>query len=445
MEGEAADGNARSGWAFVLRALSHRNYRLYFAGQSISLIGTWLTRVATSWLVYRLSGSALLLGFVIFCAQLPSFLLAPFGGVLVDRWDRRRLLVWTQVLGMLQSLALAALALTGTIAVWHVAVLNVVQGLINAFDLPARQVFVVEMVERREDLPNAIALNSTMFNGARLVGPSVAGVLIATVGEGSCFLLDGLSYLAVIGSLLAMRVVRRPREAHHAHVFTELREGFHYASRTPPIRALLLLLAGVGLMSAPYTVLVPVMASQVLHGGPHVLGWLMAASGLGALAGAGVLASRRSVRGLERVILLTVVLFGVGQLGVALSRGLVLSLVAMAAAGYGMMVTLAASNTVLHTIVEERMRGRVMSFYSMALLGTMPVGSLVAGTLAARIGAPATLALGGVACVGIAALFRLRLPSLHEHVRQLYARLEVLPEVASGMRAGARRTSPQES
>ncbi|MBU8898577.1 MFS transporter [Corallococcus sp. M34] len=430
----------------MLRALGHRNYRLFFSGQSVSLIGTWLTRVATSWLVYRLSGSAMLLGVVGFCGQLPTFLVAPFAGVLADRWNRHRVLVWTQVLAMLQSFALAALALSGVIAVWHIVVLSVVQGVINAFDIPARQSFVVEMIDAREDLPNAIALNSSMFNAARLLGPSVAGALVAAVGEGGCFLIDGFSYLAVIASLLAMRVRPRAPNAQHQHVLSELREGFRYAYHFPPIRTVLALLAVMSLMGTPYTVLMPIIASKVLQGGANVLGWLMAASGLGALIGAIFLASRRSVRGLGRVIVTTAAVFGVGQLAFSLSRGLVLSLVTLVATGFGMMVTMAACNTVLQTIVEERMRGRVMSFYSMAFMGTVPFGSLLAGSLASRVGAPFTIALGGAACIVAAVLFRWRLPSLREHVRPIYARLGIIPaEVASGMAAGAERTGPQES
>ncbi|MBJ6762495.1 MFS transporter [Myxococcaceae bacterium JPH2] len=430
----------------MLRALGHRNYRLFFSGQSVSLIGTWLTRVATSWLVYRLSGSAMLLGVVGFCGQLPTFLVAPFAGVLADRWNRHRVLVWTQVLAMLQSFALAALALSGVIAVWHILVLSVIQGVINAFDIPARQSFVVEMIDAREDLPNAIALNSSMFNAARLLGPSVAGALVAAVGEGGCFLIDGFSYLAVIASLLAMRVRPRTPNAEHQHVLSELREGFRYAYHFPPIRTVLLLLAMMSLMGTPYTVLMPVIASKVLQGGANVMGWLMAASGLGALIGAVYLASRRSVRGLGRVIVTTAAVFGVGQLAFSLSRGLVLSLVTLVATGFGMMVTMAACNTVLQTIVEERMRGRVMSFYSMAFMGTVPFGSLLAGSLASRVGAPITIALGGAACIVAAALFRWRLPSLREHVRPIYTRLGIIPaEVASGMAAGAERTGPQES
>jgi len=441
---EQGAGEGPSGWRFMLRALGHHNYRLYFIGQGVSLVGTWLTRVATAWLVYRLSGSALLLGVVGFCGQIPTFLLAPVAGVLVDRWDRHRLLVVTQALAMLQSLALAVLALSGVIAVWHVAVLSVVQGLINAFDLPARQAFVVELVTDRADLPNAIALNSSIFNAARLVGPSVAGGLIAWVGEGGCFLIDAISYVAVLASLLAMRVVRRPREHASQHLLTELKEGFTYVFHSPPIRALLLLLAMVSLLGLPFAVLMPVMASEVLKGGPNTLGVLMAASGLGALAGGGFLASRRTVEGFGRVIALTAVLFGVGLVAFALSRHVVLSVLTLVVTGYGMMVSLAASNTLLQTLVEERMRGRLMSIYAMAFVGTAPFGSLLAGGLAARIGAPATIALGGGVCVAVAGWFYVKLPSLKARARKARARpvseqMGLLPRVASGMREATRR------
>ncbi|WP_164020802.1 MFS transporter [Pyxidicoccus trucidator] len=435
----------RGGWRFLLRALGHRNYRLFFAGQSVSLIGTWLTRVATAWLVYRLTGSALLLGVIGFCGQIPSFILGPFAGVLVDRWNRHRLLVVTQVLAMLQSLALAVLALSGHIAVWHVAALSVFQGLINAFDMPARQSFVVEMVEDRADLPNAIALNSSMFNGARLLGPSVAGALIALVGEGGCFLIDSVSYLAVIASLLVMRITPRVREHQPQHVLTELKEGFLYSFHFPPVRALLGLIAVVSLMGMPLTTLMPVMASEVLEGGPNTLGFLMAASGLGALGGALFLASRRSVRGLGGVIFTTTLLFGVGLVAFAASRHLALSLVTMVLCGFGMMVTTAASNTVLQTIVEERMRGRLMSFYVMAFMGTAPFGSLLAGVMATHIGAPGTLAIGGGMCLLGAAWFRRKLPALRERVRPIYVRLGIIPEVATGIDMAAERSGPRES
>jgi MFS family permease len=432
-EAHAAEQNV-SGVAFMLRALSHRNYKLFFSGQSVSLIGTWMTRIATSWLVYRLTGSPLLLGVVGFAGQIPSFLLAPFAGVLVDRWNRRRLLVVTQVLAMLQSLALAVLALSGVINIRHVIWLSILQGLVNAFDMPARQAFVVEMVERREDLPNAIALNSSMVNAARLVGPSLGGVIIAAVGEGWCFMIDAVSYVAVIASLLAMRVAPRAiRRAKRANMFQQLREGWGYAYRFAPIRNVLLMLALVSLVGMPYTVLMPVFAEEVLRGGPHTLGLLMAASGVGALAGAMFLAARKSVLGLGKYIPLMACAFGAGLVAFSFSRVMWLSLLLMVVTGLGFMVQMAASNTVLQTIVDEDKRGRVMSFYTMAFMGTAPFGSLLAGTVAERIGAPLTLLCGGLGCIAGALWFARSLPALRRDVRPIYVRIGILPEVAAGI------------
>ncbi len=417
----------------MLRALSHRNYRLFFAGQGTSLVGTWITRVATSWLVYRLTGSAAALGVIGFAGQIPTFLLAPFAGVWVDRWSRYRVLVCTQVLSMLQSFALAWLALAGTINVTHILLLSALQGIINAFDTPARQAFVVDMIEDRADLSNAIALNSSMVNGARLVGPSVAGVLIAASGEGWCFMVDGLSYLAVIASLLMMRLARtEPRRAGQ-RVLVELREGFRYAFGFAPIRSVLLLLALVSLMGMPYTVLMPVMAAGVLHGGPHTLGFLMGATGIGALGGAVYLASRRSVLGLGRVIPAAAVLFGCGLIAFSLSRSTALSLVLMVVTGTGFMVQMASSNTVLQTILREEMRGRVMSFYTMAFMGTAPFGSLLAGSLASRVGAPRTILLGGCACILGGLVFCRQLPRLRKQAEPVYVERGILPEIASGL------------
>ena len=415
----------------MVRALSHRNYRLFFAGQGTSLVGTWITRVATSWLVYRLTGSAAVLGIVGFAGQIPTFVLAPFAGVLVDRWGRYRVLVATQVLSMLQSFALAWLALAGTINVMHILLLSALQGVINAFDTPARQTFVVDMVENRADLPNAIALNSSMVNGARLVGPSVAGVLIAVAGEGWCFLADGVSYLAVIASLLMMRLARMERQGHDQHVLAELRDGVRYAFGFAPIRSVLLLLALVSLMGMPYTVLMPVMAASVLHGGPHTLGFLMGATGIGALGGAVYLASRRSVLGLGRVIPAAAVLFGCGLIAFSLSRSIGVSLILMVITGTGFMVQMASSNTVLQTIVREEMRGRVMAFYTMAFMGTAPFGSLLAGGLAARFGAPRAILLGGCACILGGAAFSRQLPRLRELIVPIYVKRGILPEIAT--------------
>lgn len=444
---EAGAGRRSSGGAaFMLRALGHRNYRLFFSGQSVSLIGTWMTRIATSWLVYRLTGSAMLLGVVGFAGQIPSFLLAPFAGVLVDRWNRHRLLVWTQVLAMLQSLALAVLALSGRVNIHHVIWLSVLQGLINAFDMPARQAFVVEMIERREDLPNAIALNSSMVNASRLLGPSVGGVIIAAVGEGWCFMIDAVSYVAVIASLLLMRVTpRERRQAAGANVLGQLREGFAYAARFAPIRKVLMLLALVSLVGMPYTVLMPVFADEVLRGGPNTLGLLMAASGVGALAGALFLAARKSVLGLGKYIPLAAAAFGAGLVAFSFSRALWPALVLMVLTGLGFMVQMASSNTVLQTIVDEDKRGRVMSFYTMAFMGTAPFGSLLAGGVAERVGTPYTLLLGGVGCVLGAAWFALSLPALRRDVRPIYVRIGILPEVATGIHTTSELGVPPET
>jgi MFS family permease len=432
-----------SGLAFLVRALRHRNYRLFFSGQSVSLVGSWMTRIATSWLIYRLTGSALLLGLVGFAGQIPSFLLAPVAGVLVDRWDRHRLLVVTQVLAMVQSAALAALALSGVINLWHVLALSLFQGVINAFDMPARQAFVVEMVESRADLPNAIALNSSMVNAARLLGPSIGGVLIAAVGEGWCFLLDALSYLAVIASLLLMRLPQYERRTPPgAPILPELRQGWSYVASSPPIATILLLLALVSLVGMPYTVLMPIFASTVLHGGPHTLGFLMAATGVGALLGAVHLASRQSVLGLGRLIPATAALFGIGLVGFALSRWLWLSLLLLVVTGLGFMVQMAASNTLLQTLVDDDKRGRVMSFYTMAFMGTAPFGSLLAGSLAHRFGAPATLVGGGIGCILGALWFARSLPALRDQVRPIYRRLGILPEMTAGIQNATELSVP---
>jgi MFS family permease len=407
--------------ALLTRALRHRNYRLFFSGQGISLVGTWVTRIATSWLVYRLTGSELLLGVVGFAGQIPALILAPFAGVLVDRWDKHKMLVATQVLSMIQSLALALLAIPGIITVTHIILLQLFQGVIQAFDTPTRQSFVVEMLEDKADLPNAIALNSVMVNLSRIIGPSLGGILIALIGEGWCFMLDAVSYLAVVWSLLAMRMLRTERRTGGASVMAEFREGLAYVSRFPPARAVLLLLALIAIMGTPYRVLMPAIAELVYHGGPHTFGALMTATGVGAVLGAAWLAARPSVRGLWRVLGRSSAVFGVALVLFALSHWFVVSLVLLALVGAGMMIAMAAVNTILQTIVEQRLRGRVMAFYAVAFLGTAPIGSLLAGVLADHIGAPMTILLGGVACLVGAVVFRLALPGLRPYIREVYA------------------------
>ncbi len=428
----------------MVRALRHRNYRLFFLGQGTSLIGTWITRVATAWLVYRLTHSALLLGVVGFAGQLPTFLLAPIAGVLVDRWNRQHVLLVTQVLAMVQSALLAILALMHIITVWDVVVLAAFQGLINAFDTPARQAFVVEMLDAREDLANAIALNSSMVNAARLIGPSVAGILIALVGEGWCFAIDAVSYIAVIASLVMMRLRPFEPRATKARVLFDLREGLGYVAAFAPIREILILLAVVSFTGIPYTVLMPVFAGQVLHGGAHTYGILMAATGVGAIAGVLWLATRTSVLGLGRTLSIAGALFGLGLIGFGLSHWLWLSLLLLMVAGGGMMVQMAASNTLVQTLVDEDKRGRVMSFYTMAFFGMMPFGSLAAGWLGGKIGAPWTVVAGGVATLVAVALFARRLPMLRREARPVLERLGILPEIAIGLRSATDQVSRPE-
>jgi MFS family permease len=417
-----------SRFSHAWRALRHRNFRLFFSGQSVSLIGTWMTRLATSWLVYRLTGSALLLGLVGFVGQIPTFLVAPFAGVWVDRLNRRNVLLWTQALAAAQSLLLAGLTLSKVVTIWEILVLSAFQGLINAFDMPGRQAFMVQMVEDRQDLGNAIALNSSMVNMARLVGPSLAGVVIAGFGEGYCFLIDGLSYFAVIASLALMQVKPLPvRAGPSASMVEQLREGWVYVSRFVPVRTILLLFAVVSLMGIPYVVLMPIFAVQVLHGGPHTLGLLMGASGVGALISALSLALRKSVLGLGRMIAIAAIAFGAGLVLFGLSGVMWFSLLMMLVTGFGMMQGMAASNTIIQTLVPEDRRGRVMSFYTMAFVGMAPFGSLLAGGLAHLLGAPHTVIITGSVVILGGIWFATRLPAMREIVRPIYQAMGILP------------------
>jgi MFS family permease len=433
------------------RALSHRNFRLFFGGQGISLIGTWMTRIATSWLVYLVAPqretAPVLLGVVGFAGQIPAFFLSPLAGVLVDRWNRRRLLLVTQFLAMVQSFLLATVAATGQsphAIIWQVIVLSAFQGLINSFDMPGRQAFLVEMVEEREDLANAIALNSSLVNGARLIGPSIAGLIIAWSGVFWCFLIDGLSYLAVIASLVMMRVAARPAGLARPPLWQGLKEGLRYALGFPPIRSLLLLMSLVSLMGMSYTVLMPIFSSYIRADDATILGFLMAASGVGALAGALYLAARNSVLGLGRIIVLATLLLGAGLIVFGLSRSFWLSMVMMLLTGFGTMVQMAATNTVLQTIVEEDKRGRVMSLYTVSFLGIAPFGSLLIGGLASALGAALAVQIGGLCCIAGGLLFALRLPRLRQQVRPIYVRMGILPELATGIQAASSLTLPPE-
>ena len=416
-----------SGVSHAWRALRHRNFRLFFGGQTISLVGTWMTRVATGWLVYRLTGSALLLGTVSFAGQIPTFLLAPFAGVWVDRLDRRQVLVWTQALSMVQSLTLAALTLSGHITIPRLLALSVMQGCINAFDMPGRQSFMVKMVDDRRDLQNAIAINSSMVNMARLIGPSLAGMLIAVSSEGWCFLVDGISYIAVIASLLAMRLHAPVVKRAAASALSEMKTGWTYVTGFLPIRTILLLFAVISLMGMPFVVLMPIFAARVLHGGPHTLGFLTGSMGLGALISALSLAARKHVRGLVRIIPVSAGVFGLGLIGFGLSHSFWLSMLMLMVAGMGMMQGMAASNTVIQTLVSDDKRGRVMSYYTMAFMGMAPFGSLLAGTMADAIGAPVTvIANGSVVLLG-AAWFATRLPAVRREVQPIYREMGILP------------------
>ena len=422
-----ADPSLNDGPGHAWRALRHRNFRLFFGGQSISLIGTWMTRIATSWLVYRLTGSALLLGTVSFAGQIPTFLFSPLAGVWVDRLDRRQVLIWTQTLSMIQSLALAALTLSHQITIHWILGLSVMQGIINAFDMPGRQSFMIQMVNDKRDLSNAIAINSSMVNMARLIGPSLAGMLIAVTSEGWCFLIDGISYIAVIVSLLMMHLPAARSMRKTSSTLTDLKAGWTYVSQFLPIRTILLLFAVVSLMGMPFVVLMPIFAAKVLHGGPHTLGFLMGAMGVGALVSALALAARKSVKGLVRMIPMAAAVFGIGLIGFGLSRGFWLSMIMVMIAGAGMMQGMAGSNTVIQTIVSEDKRGRVISYYTMAFVGMAPFGSLLAGALAHAIGAPWTVVLNGAAVLLGAAWFSTQLPAVRREIRPIYRELGILP------------------
>ena len=405
--------------AHFLRSFRHRNYQLFFGGQLISLTGTWMQQIAQSWLVYRLTRSAGLLGLVSFAGQIPVFMLAAIGGAVADRVNRHRIIVWTQTLSMVLAFILATLTLSGAIRVWHLFVLAALLGVINAFDIPARQAFMVDMVGR-EDLMNAIALNSSMVNGARVVGPAIAGGVVAWVGEGWCFFLNGVSYVAVIIGLLLMRLehVRRAVRSGRSAA-GDIVDGFRFVGRTAPVLTLLLLLGVVSLTAMPYAVLMPVFADQILHGGAAGLGLLTGASGVGALGGALSLALRRGVKGLGTWVAVSTFAFGVALLLFAWSHSFWLSAALLVPVGAAMMVQMAASNTLIQAMVPDHLRGRVMAVYSMMFMGMAPFGALFAGWMAERAGAPRTVAVGGAICIGAAIAFRLRLPAIRGEAREL--------------------------
>ncbi len=427
----------------VLRALKYRNYRLFFGGQIISLIGSWMQLIALSWLVYRLTDSEFILGLVSFATQIPAFFLSPFAGVFADQKDKRKILIATQTLFMLQAFLLVGLLAADVITVWMIILLNVMMGLINGFDMTSRQAFVVEMIEDKEDLGNAIALNSMMFNAARLIGPSLAGLIVAYFGETICFLINGVSYSAVIIALIKMKIDKKDASKNSKNVLQNLREGLKYTLGFPPIRSLIILLGIMSLVAMPYIVLMPVFAKDILGGGPDTLGFLMGAVGIGALFGAVFLASRRSVIGLETIIFRTTSLFGIMIILFSLSTTLELSLLLMVFAGFSMMVQFASSNTIIQTITEDEMRGRVLSFYTMSFLGMAPLGSLIAGAIASKIGAPQTLIGGGIICLISSLVFASRLNYLRKFISPIYVKMGIIKEVATGLQSSSHLRYPQ--
>ncbi len=413
------------------RALVHRNFRLFFFGQGISLVGTWMQQVATLWLVYQLTESPFLLGVVGFASQIPAVLITPVAGVLTDRWNRRYTVFAAQALAMLHAFVLMGLTLTGWITIEQTILLSILLGVVNAFDMPARQSFLIEMVEEREDLPNAIALNSSMFNAARLVGPGIAGLLIGLLGVWPCFLLNGLSYLAVLASLAKMRVKSTSRPTATTGIVDGFKEAFAYVCGSPPIRTLLVLLGVTSMVTMPLTVLMPIVASEELHGGPDTLGLLTAAIGVGALVASLFLAARTSVLGLGRLIGLSTTVLGLGMIVLSFSNNIWLWLVVLLVVGSAMVVQGAASNTVLQTIVEEDKRGRVMSFYALAFTGMAPLGSLFSGSLASRLGTMTAVLVCGIMCVAGSLIFACLLPGLRRTVRPIYVQAGILPEIAT--------------
>jgi MFS family permease len=404
----------------TLRALQYRNFQLFFSGQLISLIGTWMQNIAQAWLIYRKTGSMVQLGGISFCSQIPIFLLSTVGGIVADRYSRHRVVIATQTLSMLLALALAALTLTDTVQIWHIYALAALLGAVNAFDIPARQSFIVEMVDR-SDLMNAIALNSSMFNASRVVGPAIAGILVAAIGEGWCFFANGISYIAVIVGLLLMHVQPHQRPADRTSPLANIVEGFRFVILNRPIHALLILLGIASVTGVPFQVLMPVFADRILHGGPKALGWLTGCAGMGALAAALLLASRRTLKGLSVWVATASTAFGAGLVIFSLSHTFLYSAVILVPVGFCLMLQMGASNTLIQSMVPDQLRGRVMGVYSMVIIGMAPFGGLLAGLAADRFGAPATVAIGGVICLISAGIFWTQLAAIRVHIRRMLA------------------------
>lgn len=440
----ASNTTSTSALSQAFRSLRYRNYRLFFIGQGVSLIGTWMQSVATSWLVYRMTHSEFILGLVAFAGQVPILFISPFAGVLGDRISRRHILIGVQVVSMAQAFALAGLTFAGVIEVWQIAALASLLGIANAFDMPSRQAFVIEMIESKADLGNAIALNSGIFNGSRLFGPAIAGFVVALAGEGVCFAINGASYIAALAALVMMKISVRPAGKQGSRMVSELKEGLVYAFGFRPIRDLIATVALISLVAMSFPVILPIFAGSVLHGDSHTYGFLVAATGAGALSGVAFLAMRRSVLGLGRIISTALVIFGMTLVAFSFSRSVILSTCILVLTGFGMITTMASCNTMVQTLVDEDKRGRIMSFYVMAVMGTAPLGSLVAGSVSAAIGAPDTVLSGGILCILGGIVFALRLPSLRRIVRPIYRKMGIIPEVAAGIQAADELPKPPE-
>ncbi|MCJ7544621.1 MAG: MFS transporter [Phycisphaerae bacterium] len=424
----SAAASRLGGLAMMTRALRHRNYRLFFFGQGVSVIGTWMQNLAMGWLVYRLTGSKLLLGVAAFCSQIPVFCLAPLAGVIADRIDRRRLVIATQTLALIQAAALGVLTLTGTVQVWHILALGLALGMSNAFDIPTRQSFIVQMLDSPQDLPNALALNSLLVNSARIIGPAIAGRVISGWGEGQCFLINSASYLAVIVAMLAMRVRPVARRAVHPSLLTSLKEGARYVAGFAPIRSILLLLAAISLLGMPYSVQLPAFARDVLHGDAQTQGMLLGAVGVGAVAAVLYMASRSTVRGLGRIMAASCALFGAALIAFGLSHWQPLSMALLTVAGFGAVVQMIGANTLVQTLVDDDKRGRVMSFHAICFMGMGPFGNLLIGSLAQALGAPTAVILGGAGCVLAAVAFATALPHLGRAVHPIYVKMGIAAE-----------------
>ena len=422
-----------SAFGSIFSSLQSKNYRIYFGGQSVSLIGTWMQNIAMSWLVYRLTGSVFLLGVVAFTSQVPSFVLSPFAGVLTDKFNRHRIMILTQVLFMIQALVLAVLVLTNTILVWHIIALSLFFGFITAFDTPARQSLVIDLIDNPENLGNAIALNSAMFNGARLIGPGIAGITIAIVGEGICFLINAISFLAVIIALLKLNIIPKIRENKVDNLRESLKEGFNYTFGFAPIKVLIILLGIISLVGLPYIVLMPAYAKEIMHGGSDTLGFLMSAAGAGALLGALILAARKTVLGLGKLISYSTLFFGLSVIVISFSHSHMLSYIVLFVLGYTMITSIASVNTLIQTLADEDKRGRVMSFYAMALLGMNPIGNLIAGSVASAIGISLTLLSGGIITAISALWFEYHRPSLRKYTHPIYVQKGIIKEIAVGI------------